>query len=145
MREMTMGNLIPVIQAAISPAILMSGIGLLIQSMSVRLGRIIDRTRRMVELRKTGDRTVDAQIRIVWRRARMLRAAITLGAAGALCTATNIILIFLSAVFEINLAAEVLLLFIGGMGCVIVALIIYMLEANQSLKAIGLELEALKG
>lgn len=140
MRDMNMGSLIPVIQAAISPAILMSGIGLLIQSMSVRMGRIIDRTRKMMELRKAGDFSVEPQIRIIWKRARLLRAAITLAAAGALSTATNIILIFLSAVFEVNLAVEVLVLFILGMGAVIVALVIYMLEVNQSLKAIGLEL-----
>lgn len=140
MREMTMESLIPVIQAAISPAILMSGIGLLIQSMSVRMGRIIDRTRKMMELRKAGDFSVEPQIRIIWKRARLLRAAITLAAAGALSTATNIILIFLSAVFEINLAVQVLVLFILGMGAVIVALVIYMIEVNQSLKAIGLEL-----
>lgn len=140
MRDMNMGSLIPVIQAAISPAILMSGIGLLIQSMSVRMGRIIDRTRKMMELRKAGDFSVEPQIRIIWKRARLLRAAITLGAAGALATATNIILIFLSAVFEVNLAVAVLVLFILGMGAVIVALVIYMLEVNQSLKAIGLEL-----
>lgn len=140
MRDMNMGSLIPVIQAAISPAILMSGIGLLIQSMSVRMGRIIDRTRKMMELRKAGDFSVEPQIRIIWKRARLLRAAITLAAAGALSTATNIILIFLSAVFEINLAVQVLVLFILGMGAVIVALVIYMIEVNQSLKAIGLEL-----
>ena len=140
MRDMNMGSLIPVIQAAISPAILMSGIGLLIQSMSVRMGRIIDRTRKMMELRKAGDFSVEPQIRIIWKRARLLRAAITLAAAGALSTATNIILIFLSAVFEVNLAVEVLVLFILGMGAVIVALVIYMFEVNQSLKAIGLEL-----
>jgi hypothetical protein len=140
MRDMNMGSLIPVIQAAISPAILMSGIGLLIQSMSVRMGRIIDRTRKMMELRKAGDLSVEPQIRLIWKRARLLRAAITLAAAGALSTAVNIILIFLSAVFEVNLAVEVLVLFILGMGAVIVALVIYMIEVNQSLKAIGLEL-----
>lgn len=141
MRALDMGTLIPVIQAAISPAILLSGIGLLIQSMSVRMGRIIDRTRKMMELKKAGDFSVEPQIRIIWKRARLLRAAITLAAAGALSTATNIILIFLAAVFEINLAVEVLVLFILGMGAVIVALIIYMFEVNQSLKAIGLELD----
>jgi hypothetical protein len=141
MREMTMESLIPVVQAAISPAILMSGIGLLIQSMSVRLGRIIDRTRKLVEMRKAGERQVEDQIKIIWRRARLLRASITLAAAGALSAALNIILIFLAAVFQVNLFAPVILLFIVGMGSVIVALVIYMIEVNQSLKAIGLELE----
>jgi hypothetical protein len=139
MHEMNMTSLIPAIQAAISPAILISGIGLLIQSMSVRLGRIIDRTRRMVELKKAGDLSVVPQIRIIWARARLLRASITLAAAGALSAATNIILIFLAAVFEVNLVIPVLCLFIGGMGAVMVALVIYMFEVNQSLKAIGLE------
>lgn len=141
MREMTMESLIPVVQAAISPAILMSGIGLLIQSMSVRLGRIIDRTRKLLELKKAGERPVDDQIKIIWRRAMLLRASITLAVLGALSAATNIILVFLAAVFQVNLYAPVVLLFIIGMGSVIVALVIYMIEVNQSLRAIGLELK----
>ncbi len=138
---MAIANIIPVIQAAISPAILISGIGLLMQSMSNRLGRIIDRTRKLMELKKAGERTVDAQIKIIWRRARLLRVSITLSAIGALSAAINIILIFLSATFDLKIDMAVIGLFIFGMASVIVALSVYIVEINQSLRAIELELE----
>ncbi len=134
-------ELVPVIQASISPAILMSGIGLLLMSMTNRLGRIIDRARRLAELRRAGEGRAEAQIRIIWRRARLLRVSISLAAFGVLCAALVIKLLFLSSVFRVRLDAAVILLFVLGMFSVVVSLGIYIVEINQSLKAIGLELE----
>ena len=133
--------LIPVIQSAISPMILISGVGLLLISMSNRLGRIIDRTRKLAELRKAGAPKAEAQIRIVWRRARMLRVAMTLAAFSILLTAINIILLFLSALSGFPGGPVVVALFVLGMLSLIGALSIYILEINWSIKAIALELE----
>lgn len=139
--EATIANIVPVIQAAISPALLMSAFGFLILSMSNRLGRVIDRARKLIELKKAGEPMVDAQIRIIWRRARLLRTSITLSAVGTLTAALNIALLFLSAVFRVRLDGLVVSFFILGMISVITALIVYIVEINQSLKAIELELE----
>ena len=49
MHSPTLQQLIPVIQTSVGPVILISGIGLLLLSMTNRLGRIIDRSRLLVE------------------------------------------------------------------------------------------------
>jgi hypothetical protein len=141
MQDLTIKSLVPVIQAAISPAILMSAFGLLILSMSNRLGRVIDRARKLIELKKAGEPKADVQIAIIWRRARLLRMCITLSALGTLSAALNIILIFLSVIFGVGMGIPVVSLFILGMSAVIAALLIYIVEINQSLKAIETELQ----
>lgn len=140
MEDMLNGNLVPAIQSSISPGILISGIGLLLLSMSNRLGRIIDRTRKLVELKRAGEAKAEAQLKIIWMRARLLRVSITLAAVSILSAAIVIILLFLSSVFEIDIDSFVILLFILGMLSVIGALCLYILEINQSLKAIEIEL-----
>jgi hypothetical protein len=134
-------QLIPIVQSAISPMIMISGIGLLLISMSNRLSRNIDRIRKLVEMRESGDPKAEAQIRIIWRRARLLRVSMTLAAVSILFAALNIILLFLAAVFALHLNGAIILLFILGMLSIIGAMVLYVFEINQSIKAIGMELQ----
>jgi hypothetical protein len=95
----SVAQLIPVLQTAIGPVIMISGIGLLLLTMTNRLGRAIDRTRALVGgLSNTAEakreRTV-AQLRILWDRARMIRLAIALASVSALAAAILIIVLFL--------------------------------------------------
>ena len=48
MTPLTLPNLIPVIQTAVGPVILISGVGLLLLSLTNHLGRIVDRSRLLV-------------------------------------------------------------------------------------------------
>ena len=87
---MTVAELIPVIQMAIGPVILISGVGLLILSMTNRLGRVIDRTRELCD-RKEEDGCTDGvitdQLTILMRRARLIRLSIILVSMSALAAA----------------------------------------------------------
>ncbi len=134
-------QLIPIVQSAISPMIMISGIGLLLISMSNRLSRNIDRIRKLVEMREAGEPKAEAQIRIIWRRARLLRVSMTLAAVSILMAALNIILLFLAAVFALHLNVLIILLFILGMLSIIGAMVLYVFEINQSIRAIGMELQ----
>jgi hypothetical protein len=68
-----------IIQAAIGPVILVSGVGLLLLSTTNRPGRIVDRSRQLThQLRGAPQReraSVIAQIDILWRWARLVRTA----------------------------------------------------------------------
>jgi len=70
-------KIIPVLQVAISPVILISGVGLLLLTMTNRLGRVIDRVRQLNRvLSEHGDEPHEqtlAQVAILYRRARMPR------------------------------------------------------------------------
>ena len=92
---MLLVELVPVLQTAIGPMILISGVGMLLLNMTNRLGRTIDRSRHLVELLKKCDederRRYKQQLDILWRRAQLLQSAIALIATSALLAALLVI------------------------------------------------------
>lgn len=142
---MTLEHLIPVLQVAIGPVILISGVGLLVLSMTNRLGRTIDRSRQLVELRRTAgddDRIrAELQLGILWRRARLLRAAITLSAIAVLLDALLMILLFLGTLVDLPVAAVVAIAFVGCMTALIASILYFLRDINLALRALANELQ----
>jgi len=138
-------ELIPVLQTAIGPVILMSGVGLLILSMTNRLGRAIDRARligaQLTEVSAAERPPLETQLRILWRRARVIRSAIALSAASALGAALLVILIFIIAITGLEASWLVASLFMLCMSTLIVSLVLFIHDINQSLAALRLELQ----
>ena len=103
----SVAQLIPTLQVAIGPVVLVSGIGLLILSMTNRLGRVIDRgrtlAREITELPPEGQSRIEAQLHILVRRAEYLRRAITAASISVLLAAVLIITLFLTAVFKLDI------------------------------------------
>jgi hypothetical protein len=140
----TLHDLVPILQAAIGPVILISGVGLILLSMTNRFGRVIDRSRELSMERRasTGDRNrVIRQIEILMRRARVIRHAITLAISSVLLAAVLIITLFVAAVFALEVGTLVVTLFIGCMAALIGALVAFLRDINLSLAALTLELE----
>jgi hypothetical protein len=141
----TVTELIPILQIAIGPVILISGVGLLLLSMTNRLGRAIDRSRELsLELREIQngehrERTL-AQIKILSRRAGLIRQAIALASISVLLAAVLIIALFLIALFRLNAGWIIVVLFIGCMISLIGSLIPFIKDINQSLEALHLEI-----
>jgi len=144
MTGITVSELIPVLQIAIGPVVLVSGIGLLILSMTNRLSRIIDRGRSLVrELPKVpegGKEQIHAQLSSLSRRARLLQRAITLAVFSVLFAAVLVIVLFLTAVFRVENAYLIGALFIGAMASLILSLVAFIQELNQSLIAFKLDI-----
>ena len=146
MELLSIAQLIPVLQTAIGPVILISGIGLLLLTMTNRLGRAIDRTRILVGgLPNTAEakreKTV-AQLRILWGRARMIRLAIALASISALAAAILIIVLFTTALWQMESAWVIVAMFMVSLVSLIVSLVIFIRDINQSLSALKLELVA---
>src|SRR5690242_5377558 len=120
MRVISLNQLIPVLQVAVGPVILISGIGLLLLTMTNRLGRAVDRIRALaLELRTaTGSdhAVVTSQINMIYRRARLIRLSIVLAGFSVLLAALLIIMLFLMALLEFEAAAVIALLFVGSIG-----------------------------
>jgi hypothetical protein len=139
-------QLVPVLQTAIGPVILISGIGLLLLTMTNRLGRAIDRARILVgnlpNTTETRRDKIAAQLQILWRRARLIRLAIALASVSALAAAILIIALFLTALWQIETSWIIVILFIVCMLCLIGSLALFIHDINQSLAALKLELEA---
>ena len=139
-------QLVPVLQTAIGPVILISGIGLLLLTMTNRLGRAIDRARILVgtlpDTTETRRVKIAAQLQILWRRARLIRLAIALASVSALAAAILIIVLFLTALWQIESSWIIVILFIVCMLCLIGSLALFIHDINQSLAALKLELDS---
>ncbi len=143
MGPFTVAELIPVLQVAVGPVILVSGVGLLLLTMTNRLARVIDRSRLLVrEVRDhpSADSTsAVAQLRMLSDRARMIQRAITLAAVSVLLAAVLVIVLFLTAVFRWEDAWLIGLLFIGCMLSLIGSLLMFIRDLNRSLIALQME------
>ena len=141
---MLISQLIPTLQVAIGPVMLISGIGLLILSMTNRFGRVIDRgrilARELSGVPAPAQVHIEAQLQILTRRAEYLRRAITSASISVLLAALLIIALFITAVFKVEDAWLIGLLFIGSMGSLIFSLISFLQDLNESLLAFKLDI-----
>ncbi len=141
-------EIVPVLQVAIGPVILISGVGLLLLTMTNRLGRAIDRARQLkADLPKRTDEEraqVLAQVAIIYRRARVIRLTIILAAVSVLLASVLIITLFVTALLHLELGLFVSLIFIACMASLFASLIAFICDINLSLHALKLELRDVK-
>jgi len=140
-------QVIPELRDAIGPVILISGVGLLLLTMTNRLGRAIDRARLLKhELAvRTGherDQTV-AQVTILYRRAKIIRLSITLAATSAALAAVLIVVLFMTALLQAQEGILIGLLFVACMVALFASLAAFICDINLSLHALKLELEGI--
>ncbi|HWQ25944.1 MAG TPA: DUF2721 domain-containing protein [Chlorobaculum sp.] len=144
----TISELVPVLQTAIGPVILISGLGLLLLTMTNRLAKTIDRSRALLDryddLSESVKSKVDREIMVLWKRARYVRTSILLATTTCLGAATLIILLFLTSLLQINVPLIIETIFIFSMFCLISALIFFLLDVNLTLSALRIELEGHK-
>ncbi len=136
-------NLTAVLQASIAPVALISGVGLLILSLTNRLGRVMDRLRQLIAHRRSesgADTHVDVQITVLHRRAKILKGSLTAAVLCTLLTSALVLLLFTMAVFGAELELLVVALFAASLLSLIVSLILFSFDMNQSLRAVEQEL-----
>jgi hypothetical protein len=144
MTSLTLQQLIPVIQTAVGPVILISGVGLLLLSMTNRFGRVVDRSRLLArELPQAGAperEQLAAQLGILYRRAKIIRLAIILATASVLLAGLLIISLFLAALLQVEAALLVTICFILCVASLIGSLVVFLLDLQVSLTALRVEL-----
>jgi hypothetical protein len=145
---MRLQDLVPTIQLAVGPVILISGVGLLLLSMTNRLGRVIDRSRQLCDVIRRPERSdfeqIGTQLVILSRRARLIRAAIALSSGSVLLAALLVIALFLSALFHWETAGMIAVLFIACLTALIGSLVVFLRDINVSLEALDVEIVAAK-
>jgi len=146
---MTLREIAPVLQIALGPVILISGIGLLLLSMTNRLGRLIDRSRLLSEDRRTATgeerERVEAQIAVLSARALDMRRAIVLAVVSLLLAAVLVFTLFLAAVLRWEAVTVAVVLFACSLVSLIASLLSFLRDVNHSLTAIKLELGLKRG
>ena len=133
-------HLIQLLQSSISPIILISGVGLLLLSFTNRLGRVIDRSRFIVnELKDGKDDIKKIQIPILYKRGRILRSAITSISFTILFASLMILLLFLGYFTHLNVEIVFISFFILAIIGLIISIILFMWDVAVSLKALKIQ------
>jgi len=139
-----LSQLIPVLQTAVGPVILISGVGLLLLSLTNRFGRAVDRARQLLrEMRAASgenQKQLARQVENLFQRARLIQRAIIFGAISVLFAAVLIITLFFTALMKLELALFISLLFMCCLGSLIISLIAFIMDIQLSLKALKLEM-----
>jgi len=141
---MLLSDLIETLQLAIGPVILISGIGLIILSLTNRFGRIVDRTRQLsVEYRSSsgtdGERIL-SELKILSLRAKIIRNSNFLAVLSVLLVSFIIIGLFGSALYHFNMTYLLVTLFISSIISLILSLFLFIYDLDLSLKALWIEL-----
>lgn len=139
---------IAMLQTAISPVILISGVGLLLLSMTNRLGRVIDRARALYrEWPKAQDtptaHNIRTQLVILRRRAKYIQIAITLTVLSALSAVGLIMSLFIMTWLKCEWAGLIGGLFLASVGCLGGALLAFIADINEALSAMHVEVDTL--
>jgi hypothetical protein len=154
MNALSLTQLVPILQLAIGPVILISGVGLLLLTLTNRFGRMLDRSRAIIhEVLKGGQTTavignLQAQVKILHRRARILRLSITLAAVTVLCVGVLILGLFVAAFWQLEIVGLLVAIFciailglIGSMGAFIVDMNLALRAAQLDWKLIEKQVE----
>ena len=137
-------QLIRVLQTAISPVVLISGVGLLVLSMTNRFARTTDRARNLIAQRagaEAGQRSrLDVQIRILYRRSRILLLSTSLSLTSVLLAALLIVALFVHYLAAVNLHHLVVVLFVFSLTTLVASLVLFIKDMTLSLQALREEL-----
>ena len=125
------------IQQAVAPVFLLTGIGSILGVLTSRLGRAIDRGRRLNEMTAERMRTSNhEEIRTLSKRTRWIRRAISLCTLSALCVCLSIASLFVAVQLGVDLSSVVSLLFIAAMLALICGLLCFLREIALATKVV---------
>jgi uncharacterized oligopeptide transporter (OPT) family protein len=145
MESLPVDTLLPVIQASVTPVILISGLGLLLLTMTNRMGRIIDRTRVYASMLREAEtaerRQLEIQLELTWRRAKIVRLSLTFAISSMLASSALVIAIFLGATLRVDLSGFMLVLFMTAIVLLVAALSAFLRDIFLSLAALHLEVQ----
>jgi len=145
MESLAASAFLPIIQLAITPVILISGVGALMLTLTNRMARIVDRTRVLaVQVQAAaGDdrRHLENQLTIMWRRAKLIRMAVTFAGLSMLVACVLVIAIFSAALLETDFTGSLKVLFTASILLLIAALAAFLRDIYVSLHALKLEVD----
>lgn len=141
----SLSSLLPIIQLAITPVILLSGMGALLIVLTNRMGRIVDRTRELAEAMPAaaGDvrQHLGDQLDIMWARSIMIRRAVTAAGFSMLASCLLIVALFIGALLEWRVREVVLFLFGLSIVLLIASLAEFLRDIFSALRALKLQID----
>jgi Na+/melibiose symporter-like transporter len=137
--DLAISNVARVIQLAVAPVFLITGIGAMLAVMTNRLARVIDRARTLeakLEANPGLAPTIRDQLATLSRRAKLVGRSITLCTMTALLISAVIAILFMGAWLDFNAFIPVAALFIIAMFAFILALFTFLREIRIATAAL---------
>ena len=135
--EVPLQDISHTIQLAVAPVFLLTAIGTTLSVLTTRLGRIVDRARR-VEVRLSAADLADVpttvvELRALATRARLIYLALTFGVGSALFVCLTIATAFAGYMLDFRLGGGTAVLFIAAVGCYVGALLCFLREVFMAI------------
>lgn len=133
------------LQNGISPIVLISGVGLILLSLTNRLARTIDRSRSIVaELEKGVTKRKELKIeelKILVKRSRILRGSIASISFSILCSSLIIPVLVINALFQVEFTLLGIFLFLLSVLGIILSAVLLFVDVTLTLKALDHEVK----
>jgi hypothetical protein len=130
--EPSITNLAHVIQLAVAPVFLLTGVGALLSVLVARLGRVVDRLRilnsKLADVADDVRLEIDVEKTSLTSRAHLINWAISLCTTCALLICAVIATLFIGALIGFSVSGTIELMFIIAMIALIVGLIFFLRE-----------------
>ena len=128
-------NVAHIIQLALGPVFLLSGVGITLSMLTQRLSRIVDRARTLEDRREVTNsepklKVIDKDLRVILRRSRYINSAIALCTTSALLTALVVTLLFASAFTPMSVGGVIAVMFVASMVCLSTAFLMFLIEVR---------------
>ena len=121
-----------VIQLSVAPVFLLSGVGVMLNVLTSRLARIVDRARafenRLADASADEKKDLHAKLRTLSRRATLVGRAVALSTTCALLVCVVVVTLFVGAFTGFELSSVVAVLFVAAMLALIGALVFFLRE-----------------
>src|SRR6266851_10392921 len=132
-----------IIQVALTPVFLLSGIATLLNVFSARLARVADRVDALSKAIEGADadeaKALSVQLAYLHRRSLALDVAVVLGAVGGAATCAAVLVLFVGALRDSTVATVLFLLFGIAVGCALGAIVAF--TAEMLMASIGIRSE----
>ena len=130
-----------VIQLAVAPVFLLAGIAGMLNVLSIRLGRVVDRAR-IVEGRLVSEQheahvvRLQSEVEALWKRIRLVNWSLRMFVCAALLVCLVIVTLFFGELQSYDLSIPIATLFISTMLFMIAGLLLFLFEVSVSTQRI---------
>ncbi len=134
------------IQLSVAPVFLLAGIGALLNVVTARLGRAVDRARILEERLIAGPSGMDAprirgELRILDRRVLLAQRSIAMCSLSALLVCCVVAMLFIAELANLNAAALIAIMFVGAMLILIAGLSLFLAEVTFATRMLRVRAE----
>lgn len=123
------------IQLAVAPVFLLSGVGVTLGVLTNRLARIVDRARvaeKEIDRESGQAGSMERHLRVLRLRARYIQFAIAASTVSAVLVSLTVMMLFVHALIGVNLAIAIAVVFVAAMLSLTAGLVAFLIEVRIS-------------